>query len=128
MVFQNLGLGKMNEALHQQEEKALTDRAKLFKGKAQCLSSDDFHCAVVEVEETRKAKAAGKEANKLAQQWKKAAQEEVKRKWVEMKREHIAAVEIWSAECEKLPKLGKKPVVPIIDNEDMEQEDNNDDA
>jgi hypothetical protein len=35
MVFQNLGLGKMNEALHQQEEKALTDRAKLFKGKAQ---------------------------------------------------------------------------------------------
>jgi hypothetical protein len=94
---------------------------------------------VVEVEETRKAKAAGKEANKLARQQKKAAQEEVERKWVEMKREHIAAVEIWSAECEKLvkqgtkkkdlpskPKLGKKPAVPVIDDEDTEQEDDDD--
>lgn len=46
MVFQNMGLRKTNEALHQQEEKAATDRARLFKGKAQCLSSDEFHSAV----------------------------------------------------------------------------------
>ncbi|KAJ7023182.1 hypothetical protein C8F04DRAFT_924819, partial [Mycena alexandri] len=53
MVLQNLGLKRMNEALHQQEEKAVTDRAKLFKGRAQCLSSDEFFEAVKGVEEGR---------------------------------------------------------------------------
>ncbi|KAJ6613217.1 hypothetical protein B0H10DRAFT_1951621 [Mycena sp. CBHHK59/15] len=69
MVFQNMGLKKMNEALHQQE---------LFKGKAQCLSSDEFYEAVEAIEEGRKAKEAGKEAKKVARQKRKELQEEIK--------------------------------------------------
>jgi hypothetical protein len=78
MVFQNLGLKKINEAFHE-EEKATTDRAKLFKGKAQCLSSDEFHTAVVEVEETRKAKVAGQETRKVERERKKALREELEK-------------------------------------------------
>ncbi|KAJ7242241.1 hypothetical protein C8J57DRAFT_1084432 [Mycena rebaudengoi] len=43
MVFQNMGLRKTNEALHQQEEKAATDRARLFKGKAPVVYGDLIH-------------------------------------------------------------------------------------
>ncbi|KAJ7468879.1 hypothetical protein B0H11DRAFT_1869004 [Mycena galericulata] len=94
MVLQNLGLKKMNQALHQQEEKATTDCAKLFKGKAQCLSSDEFYQAVVNTEKRREEKEAGKEANKVARQKKKEMREEVEREWAAMKERHISAVEV----------------------------------
>lgn len=137
MVFQNMGLKKMNEALHQQEEKAVTDRAKLFKGKAQCLSSDEFYDAVKELDEGRKAKEAGKQANMIARQHKKEKKEQIEREWAAMKERHIAKVEAWSMKCSQLlqngikkkdlppkPKLGKKPVLPVEDNEedDLEEE------
>jgi hypothetical protein len=71
MVFQNMGLKKMNEALHQQEEKVATDCAKTFKGKAQCLSSDDFYAAAVAVNAGGKAKEAGKALKRVERQQKK---------------------------------------------------------
>ncbi|KAF8181442.1 hypothetical protein K438DRAFT_1841137, partial [Mycena galopus ATCC 62051] len=127
MVFQNLGLKRMNEALHQQEEKAVTDRAKLFKGKAQCLSSDDFYEAVLAIEEGKRAKAAGKESKKLERELKKQKREEVEWAWGEMKRKHAKEVKSWTADCTKLvqqgvrkkdlppkPKLAKKPKVPAV--------------
>ncbi|KAJ7511036.1 hypothetical protein B0H11DRAFT_1700953 [Mycena galericulata] len=136
MVLQNLGLKKMNEALHQQEEKAATDRAKLFKGKAQCLSSDEFYQAVVDIEKGREEKEAGKEAKKVARQKKKEMREEVEKEWAAMKVRHLAAVEKWSAERSKLleggvkkrdlppkPKLGKKPSLPVVDDEEDEVEE-----
>ncbi|KAJ6470929.1 hypothetical protein C8R45DRAFT_420987 [Mycena sanguinolenta] len=96
MVVQNMGLKKMNQALHQQEEKATTDRAKLFKGKAQCLSSDEFYQQVQEMEEGRLAKEAGKEAKKVAREHRKQLREEVEREWAAMKVCHAAELEAWS--------------------------------
>ncbi|KAF7352031.1 hypothetical protein MVEN_01165400 [Mycena venus] len=136
MVFQNMGLKKMNEALHQQEEKAATDRARLFKGKAQCLSSDEFYEAVKAIEEGRKAKEVGKEAKKVARQKRKELREEIEREWGAMKERHVAEVEAWSEECSGLlqegtrkkdlppkPKLGKKPTLPAADDDEDELEE-----
>jgi hypothetical protein len=78
MVFQNLGLRKMNEALHLQEEKAATDRARLFKGKAQCLSSDEFREELQAIEDARRAREDGKEAKKIARQKKKTCERRLK--------------------------------------------------
>ncbi|KAJ7765488.1 hypothetical protein DFH07DRAFT_737644 [Mycena maculata] len=142
MVFQKIGLKKINEALHQQEEKAATDRAKLFKGKAQCLSSGEFYEAVKELDEGQKATEAGKEAKRIVRQRRKEQKEEIEREWAAMKERHIAAVETWSTECSQLlekgakkkdlppkPKLGKKPVLPTVeDEEDEEEEEPIDDA
>ncbi|KAJ7431172.1 hypothetical protein B0H11DRAFT_1832381 [Mycena galericulata] len=136
MVFQNMGLKKMNEALHEKEEKATTDRARLFKGKAQCLSSDEFYREVQAMEEGRRAKVAGKEANKVARQRRKELREEVEKEWAEMKRQHAKKVEKWTKECEVLteggarkkdlppkPKLGKKPQVPAAEDIDDDEEE-----
>ncbi|KAJ6471459.1 hypothetical protein C8R45DRAFT_836416 [Mycena sanguinolenta] len=141
MVFQNLGLRKMNEALHQQEEKATTDRARLFKGKAQCLSSNEFYAEVKAIEDGKKAKEAGKEAKKAARQHRKELKERIEAEWAEMKECHAAEVEAWSEECSSLlgagskkkdlppkPKIGKKPQIPAMDDEedDMEEEQQDD--
>ncbi|KAJ7208787.1 hypothetical protein C8J57DRAFT_1151481, partial [Mycena rebaudengoi] len=136
MVFQNMGLRKTNEALHQQEEKAATDRARLFKGKAQCLSSDEFFAAVQEMEAGRKAKEAGKEAKRVQRQRRKELKEEIEREWAEMKRQHAVLVGEWEAECSELlkagvkknrlppkPKLGKKPQLPTVEDDEDEPEE-----
>ncbi|KAJ7346192.1 hypothetical protein DFH08DRAFT_701616 [Mycena albidolilacea] len=136
MVFQNMGLKKMNEALHQQEEKAATDRAKLFKGKAQCLSSDDFYAAVVAVNAGKKAKEAGKELKRVERQQKKEQRDAIEREWADMKKRHADDVDAWATECLRLlalgtkkkdlpvkPKLGKKPKPPVVDEEESEEEE-----
>ncbi|KAJ7449377.1 hypothetical protein B0H11DRAFT_1877798 [Mycena galericulata] len=136
MVFQNMGLKKTNEALHQQEEKTKTDRARLFKGKAQCLSSDEFQQAVEEIEAEKKTKAAGKEAKKAERQRRKEMKEELEKEWVGMKQRHAVDVEEWSTKCSELtaegvkkkdlppkPKLGKKPQVPAADGEEEDEEE-----
>ncbi|KAJ7318526.1 hypothetical protein DFH08DRAFT_1036288 [Mycena albidolilacea] len=141
MVFQNMGLKRMNEALYQKEEKGTADRAKLFKGKAQCLSSDEFYDAVRELEEGRKSKAADKEAKKIERARKKVLQAELDTEWAEMKERHVKAVETWSVECSKLvgegarkkdlpakPKLGKKPKLPVVEEEDTDEEEEEGDA
>jgi hypothetical protein len=58
---------------------------KLFKGKAQCLSSDKFSHMVLAVEEGRKTKAAGKERMKLDR--------ERKSKWFLQNLNHLCARE-----------------------------------
>ncbi|KAJ7807994.1 hypothetical protein B0H14DRAFT_2609276 [Mycena olivaceomarginata] len=83
---------------------------------------------IIEIEEGKKAKAAGKESNKLERERKKQKREEVERAWGEMKRKHADEVESWTADCAKLvqqgvkkkdsppkPKLAKKPKVPAVD-------------
>ncbi|KAJ7723006.1 hypothetical protein DFH07DRAFT_759701 [Mycena maculata] len=135
IVFQNMGLKKMNEALHEQEEKATTDRARLFKGKAQCLSSDEFYREVQALEEGRRAKEAGKEAKKVARQRRMELREVVEKEWAEMKCKHAEKVEAWEKECEALtkggarkkdlppkPKLGKKLQVEDVDDHEEEEE------
>ncbi|KAJ7301742.1 hypothetical protein DFH08DRAFT_827282 [Mycena albidolilacea] len=132
MVFQNMGLKRMNEALYQKEEKGMADRAKLFKGKAQCLSSDEFYNV---------SKAADKEAKKLERGHKKVLQAELDKEWAEMKEQHRKAVEVWSAECSKLvvkgvrkkdlppkPKLGKKPKLLVVGNDESDEEEEEGDA
>jgi hypothetical protein len=127
MVYQNVGLRETNEALHQQEEKAATDRVRLFKGKAQCLSSDEFFQALQEIETNRSAREAGKEAKKVERQRMKEAREEIEKEWAELKK-HAVLVEAWEKECTGLielgtrkkdlsskPKLGKKPQLPAVD-------------
>ncbi|KAJ7461084.1 hypothetical protein FB451DRAFT_1044601, partial [Mycena latifolia] len=93
MVFQNMSLQKTNEALHQQEEKAATDRAKLFKGKAQCLSLDEFYSAVVAIDDERKRKAAGRDAKKVERERKKELKAKLKQEWAEMKCRHVEEAE-----------------------------------
>ncbi|KAJ7893162.1 hypothetical protein B0H14DRAFT_2559978 [Mycena olivaceomarginata] len=83
---------------------------------------------IIEIEEGKKAKAAGKESNKLERERKKQKREEVERAWGEMKRKHADEVESWTADCAKLVqqgvkkkdsppklKLAKKPKVPAVD-------------
>ncbi|KAJ7123908.1 hypothetical protein C8R46DRAFT_928097 [Mycena filopes] len=136
MVFQNLGLKRLNEALHQQEEKTGTDRAKLLKGRAQCLSSNEFFNAVKSVEEGRKVKVAGKEAKKLERERKKELRVEIEREWMAIKEPHTAAVEVWSETCARLlesgtkkknlphkPKLGKKPKLPVVEEKEESEEE-----
>jgi hypothetical protein len=136
LVVQNLGLKKMNDALHKQEGKGVTDHAKLFKGKAQCLSSNEFYHEVLAVEEGQKTKAAGKERKKLEREHKKEKKLEIEREWAEMKCVHAELVEAWTAECSRLTelgnrkkdlppklKLGTKPKVPVADNEESDDED-----
>ncbi|KAJ7767980.1 hypothetical protein DFH07DRAFT_769490 [Mycena maculata] len=126
----------LEEANATMEEKAATDRAKLFKAKAQCLSSDEFYEAVKGIEEGRKAREAEKEAKKVARQRRKELKEEIEREWAAMKERHAAEVEAWSEECSKLlgvgtrkkdlppkPKLGKKPVIPVVDDEEDKLEE-----
>jgi hypothetical protein len=143
MVFQNVGLKKMKEALHQQEEKAVTDCARLFKGKAQVLSSDKFTNQVKEMSMAKRVKDAGKEANKVARLRKKELREEMEKEWAQMKERHAAEVEAWPQTCSELlvaktkkkdlppkPKPGKKPQIPVeedeeedVDNEVMDDGD-----
>ncbi|KAJ6525391.1 hypothetical protein B0H19DRAFT_1199109 [Mycena capillaripes] len=118
MVYQNMG------------------RVRLFKGKAQCLSSDEFFEALKEIETNRSAREAGKEATKVERQRKKEAREEVEKEWAEMKRKHAVLVEAWEKECAGLtelgtkkkdlpykPKLGKKPQLPAVDDEEDDVEE-----
>jgi hypothetical protein len=141
MVFQNMGLKRMNEVLYQKEEKGMADRAKLFKGKAQCLSSDEFYNAVRELDEGRKSKAADKEAKKLEREHKKVLQAELDKEWAKMKERHGKAVEAWSAECSKLvvkgvrkkdlppkPKLGKNPKPLVVEDDESDEEEEEGDA
>ncbi|KAJ6477513.1 hypothetical protein C8R45DRAFT_833358 [Mycena sanguinolenta] len=136
MVYQNMGLRKLNETLHQQEEKAATDRARLFKGKAQCLSSDEFFEALQEIQRDRSAKEAGKEAKRAERQRRKEAREEIEKEWAEMKRKHAVLVAAWEEECDRLmklgtkkkdlpskPKLGKKLQLPAMEDEEDDLED-----
>ncbi|KAJ7743427.1 hypothetical protein B0H14DRAFT_3514902 [Mycena olivaceomarginata] len=63
---------------------------------------------IIEIEEGKKAKAAGKESNKLERERKKQKREEVERAWGEMKRKHADEVESWTADCAKLVQQGVK--------------------
>jgi hypothetical protein len=62
--------------------------------------------------------------------------EQVEAEWAAMKEQHAAEVEPWTEECTKLlqagtrkkdlppkPKLGKKPQIPVIDDEDDDVEE-----
>ncbi|KAF8177506.1 hypothetical protein K438DRAFT_1939026, partial [Mycena galopus ATCC 62051] len=134
MVFQNVGLKKMKEALHQQ--KAATDYARLFKGKTQVLSSDEFTNQVKEMNAAKRVKDAGKEAKKVARQRRKKLREELEKEWAQMKEQHVAEVEAWSKTCTELlaaktkkkdlppkPKLDKKPQIPVKEDEDDDVDD-----
>ncbi|KAJ7704688.1 hypothetical protein B0H16DRAFT_1828200 [Mycena metata] len=136
MIFQNMGLKKMKEALHQQEEKAATDRARLFKGRAQVLSSDEFTNQVKDMNAAKKLKDAGKEVKRITREGKKELREELEKEWAQMKERHIAVVEIWSQECSELlaaktkkkdlppkPKLGKKPQIPAEEDNEHDLKD-----
>ncbi|KAJ7659791.1 hypothetical protein DFH06DRAFT_1130547 [Mycena polygramma] len=131
MVFQNVGLKKMKEALHQQEEKTMTDRAHLFKGKAQVLSDTEFTNHVKEINVVKRVKEAGKEAKKAARQ-----HEDLEKEWAQMKLRHAAEVEAWSLTCSELlnagtkkkdlppkPKLGLKPQLPVEEDVEEDEED-----
>ncbi|KAJ7126223.1 hypothetical protein C8R44DRAFT_734109 [Mycena epipterygia] len=130
------GPAETNEALHQQEEKVAADRARLFKGKAQCLSSDEFYQAVVAIEDERKRKEAGKDAKKADRERKKELKAKLEQEWAEMKQKHAAQVETWTRHCSDLlatgtrkkdhppkPKLGKKPQLPAEEDDEDEMED-----
>ncbi|KAJ7304843.1 hypothetical protein DFH08DRAFT_945056 [Mycena albidolilacea] len=77
-----------------------------------------------------------KRQKKAARERRKELKERLEREWAAMKERHAAEVEIWSVECSKLvaegvkkkdlppkPKPGKKPTVPVVDDEDDDLED-----
>jgi hypothetical protein len=102
---------------------------------------DEFYNAVRELVEGRKSKAADKEAKTLERECKKVLQAELDKEWTETKERHGKAVEVWSAECSKLvakgvrkkdlppkPKLGKKPKLPVVEDNESDKEEEEGDA
>ncbi|KAJ7070170.1 hypothetical protein C8F01DRAFT_1078480 [Mycena amicta] len=143
MVYQNMHLGKLNEALYEKEEGKKRERASLFKGKAQCLSSDEFMAALEDHEQAKKDEIARKKAAKDGKAARKVASEALELRWKQMKQEHEGKVREWEAECAELsrlgarkkdlppkPKLGLKPKLPaaVVDEEEADEEESDDDA
>ncbi|KAJ7060919.1 hypothetical protein C8F01DRAFT_941240, partial [Mycena amicta] len=114
MVYQNMHLGKLNEALYEKEEGKKRERASLFKGKAQCLSSDEFMVALEDHEQAKKDEIARKKAAKDGKAARKVASEALELRWKQMKQEHEGKVREWEAECAELSRLGarKKDLPP----------------
>ncbi|KAJ7055425.1 hypothetical protein C8F01DRAFT_994292 [Mycena amicta] len=143
MVYQNMHLGKLNEALYEKEEGKKREHASLFKGKAQCLSSDEFMVALEDHEQAKKDKITWKKAAKDGKAARKVASEALELRWKQMKQEHEGKVREWEAECAELsrlgarkkdlppkPKLGLKPKLPaaVVDVEEADKEESDDDA
>ncbi|KAJ7815548.1 hypothetical protein B0H14DRAFT_3148990 [Mycena olivaceomarginata] len=100
-------LRRMNEALHQQEEKAPTDRRRNA-----CLPMSSE--ASKEIETNRSARETGKEAKKVERQRKKEAREEVEKEWAEMKRKHAVLVDAWEKECAWVDGIGHQEEGPAF--------------
>ncbi|CAK5266148.1 unnamed protein product [Mycena citricolor] len=141
MVLQNITLKKTNEALHQREERATNERACMFKGQAQCLSSDEFFEEVQRMNREKQEKDAEKSKRKAVQNNRKAAKAALDKEWAQMKAVHAADVEAWGQECRELikggswkkdlpvkPKLGKKPQLPQLEDDTDNNNDNDNDV
>ncbi|CAK5283015.1 unnamed protein product [Mycena citricolor] len=112
MVFQNIALKKTNEALHLQEEQATNDRARLFEGQAQCLSSDEFF-------------------DQALRDDKKAAKAALEEQGVKIKEDHAVKVAKWEKECAEMVGKGARkkglPAKPKCTKKPRLQEDTDDD-
>ncbi|CAK5270739.1 unnamed protein product [Mycena citricolor] len=141
MVLQNITLKKTNEALHQQEERATNERARLFKGQAQCLSSDEFFSEVQRINKEKETRDAEKLRRKTARSDRKAAKAALDEQWVKMKADHASDVAMWDRECAELvktgarkkdlppkPKLPRKPLLPRLEEEADDDDDDDDDV
>jgi hypothetical protein len=119
LVYQNLHLQKTNNALNNNEKRKKNDRALLFDGKAQVLSSSEFHTKVVQQNAAREAAAADKTTRADARATRKNALAVIEEEWSVIKSNHVKNLEAWEAECQRLnsenvPKRSwpKKPVRP----------------
>ena len=120
LVYQNLHLQKTINALNNKENHKKNNRALLFDGKAQVLSSDEFHAKVVEQNATRDAAVAERARNADARLAKKNALAAIEEEWGKIKADHEKNVEAWESDCqrfaaENIPKRSwpKKPVWPL---------------
>ncbi len=106
LTYQNLHLEKMNYALKNKEERTKNDRALLFDGTAQVLSSTEFENKIKE----QKKKAADKEKQKEENAEKRCAarrkRDELEARWDQIKVNHEARLAEWTEECRKLADQG----------------------
>ncbi|PPR01047.1 hypothetical protein CVT26_015689, partial [Gymnopilus dilepis] len=142
LVLQNLHLQKANQALNKQENKKKNDRALLFAGRAQVLTSQEFRAKVAEQNAAREAAAAEKAKKADARLAKKNAMVLIEEEWARIKHDHEQAVKAWEIECQKLkdenvpkrswppkPRRARKPKLPTSfdvgedDDDDVEDDD-----
>ena len=117
LVVQNLSLQKLNQALFNKENRKTNDRALLFDGRAQVLSSDSFTAKISDAAQKRDAEVSKRAENAQTRASRRQAMEELEEEWGRIKAEHEEAVRAWSAICDGLRAKGvpkkewpKKPI------------------
>ncbi|CAK5276522.1 unnamed protein product [Mycena citricolor] len=141
MILQNMTLKKTNQALHLREERATNERARLFKGQAQCLSSDDFFNEVQALNTEKENKNAEREKRKAMRKDKRTAKAALEEEWAGIKKDHAAKVAAWEQKCTDLkqtgfkkkdlppkPKCPPKPRLPEDGDDDEDEDDEQDQA
>jgi hypothetical protein len=110
---------KTAQALHDRDNQKKNDRALLFGGEAQVLSSDEFVAKLRAQVEQKKAESMQKVKNAELRSAQKEAQTALEEEWLRLKAEHEANIETWKATCVQLteqnvPKKNfpKKPQKP----------------
>ncbi|KAF8893200.1 hypothetical protein CPB84DRAFT_1732307 [Gymnopilus junonius] len=135
LVIQNIHLQKSNAALNKQEQRKKNDRALLFNGKGQVLTSDEFRAKIREQNAAREAATAEKMKKADARLARKNAMAVVEEEWARIKQDHEQAVKAWEIECQKLkdqnipkrswppkPRRARKPKLPEVEEEEDEEE------
>ncbi len=102
LTYQNLHLEKMNYALKNKEERTKNNRALLFDGTAQVLSSTEFEDKIKEQKKKASDKEKQKEENAEKRCTARRKREEREAQWEQIKANHKARLAEWTAECQKL--------------------------
>lgn len=117
LIVQNLSLQKLNQALFNKENRKTNDRALLFDGRAQVLSSDTFTAKISDAAQKRDAETAKRAENAQMRVARKQAMDALEEEWGHIKAEHEEAVRAWSVICDGLKAKGvakkewpKKPI------------------
>ncbi|KAF8156536.1 hypothetical protein B0H34DRAFT_644654, partial [Crassisporium funariophilum] len=107
MVFQNLHLRKLNDALHGKKvEKASKRTLVIDASKGQVYSNDSIREGLFTQEERKKAAAAEKTLKADGRAAKREAQAKPDEEWKRIKANHEEAVKAWKTDCEKLASEG----------------------
>jgi hypothetical protein len=125
LVVQDIHLHKTQRALHNKEHWRKNDRALLFDGQAQVLSSDEFRAKLQGMKDKSTAEEARKTKSAAIREAGRAVRAEVEEKWKEIQAQQAKDLEEWKQECQRLaedgvpkknwpkaPKRQKKPEAP----------------
>lgn len=141
LLIQNLGMMKMNRALHEKEKGKNKDHTilKLFPdGKGRHLTNPELIESKRLQEDAKRQEELDKASRKTAKSDQKAKKECIEVIWRQMQQDHARAAEEWEADCQVLltsgawkrdlprkPKPGIKPKLQkmAIEDKDMNEGD-----